>query len=310
MDKPKAKIFLSYVHADVAMANKIYTDLKRYGLDIWFDVEDLLPGKLWEVEIEKAIESSVYFLALFSSQSVDHVGYAQKELKLALDKFDLYPQDGVYLIPIRLDDCKISHTKVKKIHWIDLFPGHKYEEGIRKILKMVSPRTFKLRSTPTELRATEVNEMIIKHGFYERDRNPGGKGCVHEYNLIKGSKVIDDEATGLMWQQGGSPVDMTWEKVGEYIGELNSEKFAGFDDWRLPTLEEAMSLMEPDEKKGDLYIDPVFDKTQRWIWTSDQVKGDERLRWVVDFDVGSCHVSVFIDYDAFVRAVRSRQSSG
>ena len=31
-----------------------------------------------------------------------------------------------------------------------------------------------------------------------------------------------------------------------------------------------MSLMEPTKKNGALYIDPVFDKKQHWIWTSDR----------------------------------------
>ena len=39
MDNEKAKIFLSYAHEDIGMAKRIYQDLKRYGLDIWFDSE-------------------------------------------------------------------------------------------------------------------------------------------------------------------------------------------------------------------------------------------------------------------------------
>ncbi|HJN67852.1 MAG TPA: hypothetical protein QF602_00170, partial [Candidatus Marinimicrobia bacterium] len=48
-----------------------------------------------------------------------------------------------------------------------------------------------------------------------------------------------------------------------------------------PTLEEAASLLESN-KRNDLYIDPVFSKKQRWIWTGDkfEIKG----RWDVHFD--------------------------
>jgi len=38
---------------------------------------------------------------------------------------------------------------------------------------------------------------------------------------------------------------MTYEKVQAYIAQLNRANFGGYSDWRLPTLEEAMCLMEP-----------------------------------------------------------------
>ena len=70
MSENKPKIFLSYAHEDIAMANKIYKDLKRFGLDIWFDNENLLPGQKWNVAIEKAIKNSTYYLVLLSSHSI------------------------------------------------------------------------------------------------------------------------------------------------------------------------------------------------------------------------------------------------
>ncbi len=45
MNELKPKIFLSYAHIDLGFAKRIYSDLKRYGLDIWFDKESLLPGQ-------------------------------------------------------------------------------------------------------------------------------------------------------------------------------------------------------------------------------------------------------------------------
>jgi len=111
-----------------------------------------------------------------------------------------------------------------------------------------------------------------------------------------------------MWQQGGSPDYMVFEKAKKYIDELNQQKFAGFNDWRLPTLEEAMSLMEPKKNQAGLYIDERFDSNQWWIWTSDSVKG-ESWAWVVYFGSGGCYGSLF-DPNPHVRALRSGQSSG
>jgi len=93
---------------------------------------------------------------------------------------------------------------------------------------------------------------------------------------------------------------MIFAKAEEYIQKLNKDHFAGCTGWRLPTLEEAMSLMEP-KKHGDLYIDPVFDKTQRWIWTADNASAG--VAWVVGFYGGGCYNSRLHLY-VYVRAVR------
>jgi hypothetical protein len=93
---------------------------------------------------------------------------------------------------------------------------------------------------------------------------------------------------------------MTYADAENYIRELNKKGVAGYNDWRLPTLEEAMSLMELSKKNGDLYIDPVFDKTQRWIWTADKFPAG--VAWVVGFYGGHCLYGLYVS--RYVRAVR------
>jgi hypothetical protein len=107
-----------------------------------------------------------------------------------------------------------------------------------------------------------------------------------------------------MWQQSGSPNSITYADAEKYIRDLNDKHFAGYNDWRLPTLEEAMSLMEPT-KHGELYLDPIFDRTQRWIWTAD--KESAGRAWDVYFFNGYC-LHYDFGYGRYVRAVRSGQS--
>ena len=64
------------------------------------------------------------------------------------------------------------------------------------------------------------------------------------FELQHEGKVVMDYATNLVWQQGGSSEYMEYEQAVNWVEELNRSGYAGFNDWRLPTLEEAMSLME------------------------------------------------------------------
>ncbi|MCP4106796.1 MAG: DUF1566 domain-containing protein [Desulfobacteraceae bacterium] len=95
--------------------------------------------------------------------------------------------------------------------------------------------------------------------------------------------------TGLVWEKGGSPDYMSSKYVQSYIQELNREKFAGFDDWRLPTLEELASLLE-SEKVDGLFIDPLFDRNQE-CWTADKTTSDGA--WLVGFNSGYVYRGLF-----------------
>jgi len=78
---------------------------------------------------------SRFFIALLSSNLVDRVGYGQNELKEALEILDKYPESKVFIIPVRLDDCEVSDSKLKEINYVDLFPS--WREGFKKILETI-----------------------------------------------------------------------------------------------------------------------------------------------------------------------------
>ena len=125
----------------------------------------------------------------------------------------------------------------------------------------------------------------------------------HDYSLktIKGDKVVVDNATGLMWHQSGSG-HMDWNKAKDWVRSLNSSGYAGHHDWRLPTVEEAASLLESSNSNGQ-YIDPVFSKKQEWIWTGDSKDGSEAA-WDVSFYLGIVRWDD-VYYSFYVRPVRS-----
>ncbi|MFQ5433415.1 MAG: DUF1566 domain-containing protein [Anaerolineae bacterium] len=166
---------------------------------------------------------------------------------------------------------------------------------------------IKFRSTSREnLTGASVMEMLKDDGFYDGDWNNSASGFPNDFHLQNDVKVVFDHASGLMWQQSGSIKEISYDDAKKYVAQVNSDQFAGYNDWRMPTLEEAMSLIEPTEKSSGMYIDPIFANTQRWIWTSDM--NDVSLAWLVNFASGNCYTypNDFFDFisGGYVRAVR------
>ncbi len=162
-----------------------------------------------------------------------------------------------------------------------------------------------LRSSYKKLSVSQVQSIphisIRKKedwGFY------GHSTINHSYDLktINGDKVVIDHATGLMWHQSGSNDYIRWDKVKDWVKGLNSSGYAGHDDWRLPTVEEAVSLLESSRNVGSQFIDTVFDTKQSGIWTGD--KYGPKTTWDVQFGSGGVYWN-FNHGNNHVRPVRS-----
>jgi hypothetical protein len=138
---------------------------------------------------------------------------------------------------------------------------------------IVSPQTYS---------EAQVIKVLRTRNFYASDWNDRGNGAANDYLIEEhaGNKVILDRVSGLMWQQAGSPQPLRAQVAAKYIQELNQKKFAGYADWRLPTLKEAMTLMEPYTNYLELHIDPIFEGL--WgIWTADL--DESQQHWGVNF---------------------------
>ncbi len=115
--------------------------------------------------------------------------------------------------------------------------------------------------------------------------------------------VVIDRTTGLMWQQTASTQPMLFRLATAWIDNLNKFGYAGFHDWRLPTLVEAMTLMEQSPNENGLYIDAIFNAKQRsWFWTSE--RGEADLAWYVNFNYGYSQLNRTKSSHNSVRAVR------
>jgi len=169
-----------------------------------------------------------------------------------------------------------------------------------------SPKSapIQLRSQPLDnLSVEQAKKMLQEKNFFDSDYHKKGKGLQHQYEVSEqeGTQLVADHATGLIWQRAGSEKELTYEQAKAYVAKLRQQNYGGFSDWRLPTLEEAMSLMEPEKRNDDLYIAPEFDSTQQWIWTADTPGAG--VAWVAFFNLGYCF-RIHVTNGIFVRVVR------
>lgn len=144
-------------------------------------------------------------------------------------------------------------------------------------------KTLALRSGGAFLSEEQAQEVSRTFNFYDSQYNPTGSfGGMLVDNRDK--LTVTDLKTEVMWQRGGC--DLTTIRNGlKYVEELNRKNFAGFSDWRLPTMEEALSLMEAAVNGKDIHLHPCFSKEQPFIFLSDQRKPGGY--WFADFKQGT-----------------------
>ena len=113
-------------------------------------------------------------------------------------------------------------------------------------------------------------------------------------------------ATGLMFAVGALPKAMSHAGAVKAAAELTH---AGHSDWRLPTVQELVSIVDYSRKQPacDLALFP--DAKCDWYWTSDMSAWSPDCAWVVHFGGGGVG-SLRRDGYAFVRAVRRVSPAG
>ncbi len=94
-----------------------------------------------------------------------------------------------------------------------------------------------------------------------------------------GNGTVTDPNTGLVWKKTDAWLDThkfyTWQAHRDYVNGVNKEKFAGYDNWRIPSKSEAVTLVDKtgskqcEDKNGTMFpIDPIFDAgcvSNTWI---------------------------------------------
>lgn len=135
------------------------------------------------------------------------------------------------------------------------------------------------RSTPRKVRPAQAGQAFAVDDLRQprchypaefQDADPTGETLLHP-------------ATGLVWQRQGSDYPLEWGEAREYLARLNEQRLGGRHGWRLPTVDELLSILAPVRRLGD-YCRPASFGPQRWLWSADQRSFG--AAWYVDAQLG------------------------
>ncbi len=136
-----------------------------------------------------------------------------------------------------------------------------------------------LPDQPAEMNEADVAALAVEYNFFDRDRNESGH-FVHSLVDNGDNLTVSDRTTGLMWQRQGFDI-MSHRMLRREAAGLNDAKFAGHTGWRLPTMAEALSLMERTKNEHGQYLHRCFSPYQPFIFVAATRKPGGH--WFVDY---------------------------
>ncbi len=87
----------------------------------------------------------------------------------------------------------------------------------------------------------QIAGYVRERGLFDSRLNPSGDFSSFLVDNGDG-RTVTDLANGLTWQAAGSEIG-TLVQMERYVKALNERRWAGYADWRLPSVAEALSLL-------------------------------------------------------------------
>ena len=149
------------------------------------------------------------------------------------------------------------------------------------LLKIQQSQRVKPRNAYLGLSQGDITAML------ERSGRPPTQFEVYEHG---GARMLLDYASGLMWTLWNKP--MAYDKAKWWANRVT----AGYGGWRLPTVEEALALLQADRSQ-------YSGLAGFSVWTGDTVSDQARMAWVLKFPEGRFAAASYTE-GAYVWAVR------
>ena len=119
-----------------------------------------------------------------------------------------------------------------------------------------------------------------------------------------GNGTVTDNVTGLVWQQEDTDTKYTWEEAMTCCEDTLT--LAGYSDWRLPSREELVSIVDYDTFNPSIDSTTFPNTNISYHWSSATSANNTSYAWIVNFYNGYVTYTNK-SYNNYVRCVRDGQ---
>ena len=206
------------------------------------------------------------------------------------------------VVPIYAQDSEDNSQNKMEIDAI-LDKIAKSDRKLDKISSVVNKILRKLDGMEQRsLLPTGAQVLESSDRFQELEKNVKGQGAKSTSNRIWG--VLDLE-TGIVWERAPVKVTNQWSKA--LIHCYNKTIVGGRKGWRLPTIEELASLVDPAQTTPSLPGGHPFKNVgSAGYWSATTVDAIPTQAWIMHFGAGNVH-GIPKDSKQFIWCVRGGQ---
>lgn len=127
---------MTHAHADNAFAQRLADDLRRLGLDGFFDIYSIKPGDNIPVNINKGLADCDVYMPILSIAALDSP-WCEEEITTAISLSRRRERYGrPHIIPVLIEDCESQIAQKYPSLLTRLYVSFvgNYEEALRKLL--------------------------------------------------------------------------------------------------------------------------------------------------------------------------------
>jgi TolB-like protein/cytochrome c-type biogenesis protein CcmH/NrfG len=136
-------VFLSYAREDAEAVRRIADALRAFGVEVWFDQNELRGGDAWDAKIRTQIRTCALCIPVISAATQSRgEGYFRREWKFAVERTHDMAAGVAFLMPVVIDDTAESAALVPdefmRVQWTRLdrgVPTPQFVEQVKKLLE-------------------------------------------------------------------------------------------------------------------------------------------------------------------------------